>query len=61
MLRIKTKYLYVLVCFIALNKLFTQEVVTDIALSKKLDETSGLEIIDGQFVTHNDSGGDPAL
>ena len=50
MLRIKTKYLYVLVCFIALNKLFTQEVVTDIALSKKLDETSGLEIIDGQFV-----------
>ena len=40
MLRIKTKYLYVLVCFIALNKLFTQEVVTDIALSKKLDETS---------------------
>ena len=61
MLRIKTKYLYVLVCFIALNKLFSQEVVSDIALSKKLDETSGLEIIDGQFVTHNDSGGDPAL
>ena len=30
-------------------------------LSKKINETSGLEIIDGNFITFNDSGGDPAL
>ena len=61
MLRIKTKYLYVLVCFIALNKLFTQEVVTDIALSKKLDETSALEIVNNTLITINDSGNKPVL
>lgn len=61
MLRIKTKYLYVLVCFIALNKLFTQEVVTDIALSKKLDETSGLEMVNNTLITINDSGNKPVL
>ena len=32
MLRIKTKYLYVLVCFIALNKLFTKT-----GFDKKID------------------------
>ena len=61
MLRIKTKYIYLIICFLALNNLFSQELVVDIALSKKLDETSGLEIIDNQFITHNDSGGDPKL
>ncbi len=61
MLRIKTKYLYVLVCFIALNKLFTQEVVTDIALSEKLDETSGLEMVNNTLITINDSGNKPVL
>ena len=30
-------------------------------LSKKINETSGLEIIDGNFITLNDSGDDPAL
>ena len=30
-------------------------------LSKKINETSGLEIIDGDFITLNDSGDDPAL
>ena len=61
MLRIKTKYICLIICFLALNNLFSQELVVDIALSKKLDETSGLEIIDNQFITHNDSGGDPKL
>ena len=28
---------------------------------KKIDETSGLEIIDGQFITHNDSGDEAKL
>ena len=61
MLRIKTKYLFVIVCFITLNKLFSQEVVSDIALSKKLDETSALEIVSNTLITINDSGNDPVL
>ena len=40
---------------------FSQKLIKDISLSKKIDETSGLEIIDNQFITHNDSGGDPKL
>ena len=52
MLRIKTKYLFVIVCFITLNKLFSQEVVSDIALSKKLDETSALEIVSNTPVSY---------
>ena len=40
---------------------YSQKLTKDISLSKKIDETSGLEIIDGQFITHNDSGGDPKL
>ena len=39
----------------------SQNLTNDISLSKKIDETSGLEIVDGQFITHNDSGGDPKL
>ena len=61
MLRNKTKYLFVIVCFITLNKLFSQEVITDIALSKKLDETSGLEIVNNTLITINDSGNKPVL
>ena len=30
-------------------------------LSKKVNETSGLEIVDGNFITLNDSGDDPVL
>ena len=41
--------------------IFSQLVVEDINLSKKLDETSGLEIINKQLVTINDSGNDPVL
>ncbi|MDC3109990.1 hypothetical protein OA490_03370 [Flavobacteriales bacterium] len=40
---------------------YSQNLTKDINLSKKIDETSGLEIVDGQFITHNDSGGDPKL
>tara|TARA_B100001093_G_scaffold364718_1_gene349509 strand:- start:258 stop:1019 length:762 start_codon:yes stop_codon:yes gene_type:complete len=35
--------------------------VQDINLSKKLDETSGLEIIGNQLITINDSGNNPIL
>ena len=37
------------------------EIVTTIKLPKEINETSGLEIIDNNFITHNDSGGDPVL
>jgi hypothetical protein len=61
MLRIKTKYIYLIICFLALNNLFSQELVVDIALSKKLDETSGLEVINDKLITINDSGNDPII
>ena len=41
--------------------IFSQNVVQDINLSKKLDETSGLEIIGNQLITINDSGNNPIL
>jgi len=50
-----------LVTFLFLCSSYSQKLTKDISLSKKIDETSGLEIIDGQFITHNDSGGDPKL
>ena len=40
---------------------FSQKIIKDISLSKLVDETSGLEIVDNQFITHNDSGGEPKL
>jgi len=51
----------ILLTLIVFQFSYSQKITTDISLSKIIDETSGLEIIDGQFVTHNDSGGDPAL
>lgn len=55
------KKLLTLVTFLFLFSSYSQKLTKDISLSKKIDETSGLEIIDGQFITHNDSGGDPKL
>ena len=53
--------LFVVVIFgFAYQNSYSQK-LTVISLSKKIDETSGLEIVDGQFITHNDSGGDPKL
>lgn len=40
---------------------FSQKVTKSYDLSILLNETSGLEIIGNRFVTHNDSGNDPAL
>lgn len=37
------------------------EIVTTIKLPKEINETSGLEIMNNNFITHNDSGGDPIL
>ena len=55
------KKLLTLITFLFLCSSYSQKLTKDIRLSKKIDETSGLEIIDGQFITHNDSGGDPKL
>ena len=55
------KKLLTLVTFLFLFSSYSQKLTKDISLSKKIDETSGLEIVDGQFITHNDSGGDPKL
>jgi hypothetical protein len=55
------KKLLTLITFLFLCSSYSQKLTKDISLSKKIDETSGLEIVDGQFITHNDSGGDPKL
>ena len=55
------KKLLTLITFLFLCSSYSQKLTEDISLSKKIDETSGLEIVDGQFITHNDSGGDPKL
>lgn len=55
------KKLLTLVTFLFLFSSYSQKLTKDISLSKKIDETSGLEIVDGQFITHNDSGGEPKL
>ena len=38
-----------------------QKIIEIIPLSKTINETSGLEYFNGQFITHNDSGGEAAL
>ncbi|MFL2625693.1 MAG: hypothetical protein ACJ0PS_00740 [Flavobacteriaceae bacterium] len=40
---------------------YPQKVTKSYNLSKLLHETSGLEILEDYFITHNDSGNDPAL
>lgn len=55
------KKLLTLITFLFLCSSYSQKLTKDISLSKKIDETSGLEIVDDQFITHNDSGGDPKL
>ena len=55
------KKLFTIVTSLFLCVSYSQKLTKDISLSKLIDETSGLEIIDNQFITHNDSGGDPKL
>ena len=57
----KVKVFKIIFFLFTSNIIFSQLVVVDINLSKKLDETSGLEIINKQLVTINDSGNDPVL
>ena len=37
------------------------EIISKIELPKIINETSGLEFYDNNFITHNDSGGEPSL
>ena len=37
------------------------EIVETVVLPKIINETSGLEILNDVFITHNDSGGEPSL
>ena len=37
------------------------EILISLELPKEINETSGLEIINNNFITHNDSGGDPVV
>jgi hypothetical protein len=56
----KTFTLFTLLLSLALPA-FAQQVTLVTNLSTDIQETSGLVIIDGRIVTHNDSGDDPAL
>ena len=57
----KLKIFYIIFFLFTNAIIFSQNVVQDINLSKKLDETSGLEIIGNQLITINDSGNNPIL
>ena len=63
---IKRLPLILLVVFIACNEesienYYEAEILITIELPKEINETSGLEIINNNFITHNDSGGDPVV
>ena len=42
-------------------KIDSAEIVNKIVLPKIINETSGLEFYNNNFITHNDSGGEPSL
>ena len=52
--------LYFILLILSQN-LICQQILEDHPLSKTIEETSGLEIINNMLITHNDSGGEPAL
>ena len=59
----KNIYLLVgLILFGCSNKeIDSAEIVSKIVLPKIINETSGLEFYNNNFITHNDSGGEPSL
>lgn len=46
---------------IKINDSVNETIIFKKQLSKRINETSGLEYFDGNLITHNDSGGQPAL
>ena len=55
------KKIILLLILFSLQKVSSQKIKKDYPLSKIIEETSGLEIIDDLFITHNDSGGEASL
>tara|TARA_A200000159_G_scaffold64742_1_gene59892 strand:- start:243 stop:1082 length:840 start_codon:yes stop_codon:yes gene_type:complete len=53
----------ILICYGSKNNLglYAQTVIYKTQLPKKIEETSGLEFLDQDFLTHNDSGGKAVL
>ncbi len=54
------KYFFIIILF-NYSLIFSQIKLEEIELPKKIKETSGLEYIGDNFITHNDSGDDPKL
>lgn len=61
----KIPLILLIVCFScnedSIENYIEAEILTTIQLPKEINETSGLEIINNNFITHNDSGGNPIL
>lgn len=55
------KNTFLLVFAFLLQNIFAQKIIEEITLPKIIKETSGLELLDDLFITHNDSGGKPIL
>ena len=61
----KLPFILLIVCFScneeSIENYIEAEITSTIKLPKEINETSGLEIINNNFITHNDSGGNPVL
>ena len=55
------KYIFFIIFFFNCTLFFSQVQLEEIKLSKKINETSGLEYIGENFITLNDSGDEPKL
>ena len=55
------KYFFILILLFNYSPIFSQIKIEEITVPKKIKETSGLEYIGNNFITHNDSGDDPKL
>ena len=61
----KLSFILLIVCFAcneeSIENYNEAEILISLELPKEINETSGLEIINNNFITHNDSGGDPVV
>ena len=55
------KCFFIIIILFNYSIIFSQIKLEEIELPKKIKETSGLEYIGNNFITHNDSGDDPKL
>ena len=55
------KCFFIIILLFNYSIIFSQIKLEEIELPKKIKETSGLEYIGNNFITHNDSGDDPKL